>query len=249
MCCHHSPEFFVRTERQSPDERHSDEDIADDDGAREWDGAAAGAAAALNGADRGTGDKNDEILTMGGATAFAVAAASSSAELAAFAAAAATWQTRFAPYSPQPAIARGADANHGSGEQQKAETENHDNDSCASSDSDDTGTSGRHCQLTQAMATVALEDENPTQIHTGSSSSSEVENQVRRVEGGIAPLQISIMCQAYPGTMGNAVDFDYAVGDRISSPPELRVTQLSEKLLEMPYRCVSHSSSTVHSCC
>jgi tetratricopeptide (TPR) repeat protein len=52
---------------------------------------------------------------------------------------------------------------------------------------------------------------------------------------GLASLQVAVINQPYIGTMGNRMDFDFVVGDRVGSPLELQATQLSEQLLEMPY--------------
>lgn len=230
MCvAHRSPELFVRTERLSTDENQTES--AQDEIAPEWHGAAAGVAAVLKRDAGGGRDTSDGILTMGGATAFAVAAASSSAELAAFAAAAAAWQSRFAADS-QPSSGNekiGNDAKEAETDEKEVDD---DVEMCALLGSDGTGTTGRHCQLTHAVAKVASETE---AIYASSTSD---EGEESRNNGGIAPLQVAVMNSAYPGTMGNALDFDYAIGDRVSSPPELRATQLSETLLEMPYRCV-----------
>ena len=69
--------------------------------------------------------------------------------------------------------------------------------------------------------------------------------------GGVGGVQISLL---YPGTLGSA-DFDYHVGDRIATPPELHVTQFTEVALIMPYSCVptdytrSYAAQTYTVCC
>lgn len=52
--------------------------------------------------------------------------------------------------------------------------------------------------------------------------------------GGVGGVQISLL---YPSTLGSA-DFDYHVGDRVATPPELHATQFTEVALIMPYSCV-----------
>lgn len=55
-----------------------------------------------------------------------------------------------------------------------------------------------------------------------------------RIGGGVGGVQISLL---YPGTLGSA-DFDYHVGDRVATPPELHTTQFTEAAMIMPYSCV-----------